>query len=89
MELYLQGNLNENCLECFKKYKNFLVECLEIVRKTVASYREKENSKSNEFRENLILFLKLKEKNMNQILEFMDFRSQILKHESNSRIYGF
>jgi len=79
-----EGNLNENCLECFKKYKKFLEEILEILRKTVVSCREKESLKSTEFRENLILFLKLKEKNMNQILEFMDFRSQILSDDNKA-----
>jgi hypothetical protein len=78
-----EGNLNEACLDAYKKYRKFIEECLEILRKTILSYKEKEFNKTKEFKENLINFLKFKEKNFNQISEFLGYKDQIPMENSS------
>lgn len=78
-----EGNLNEACLDAYKKYRKFIEESLEISRKTIISYKEKEITKSREFKENLINFLKFKEKNFNQISEFLGYKDQIPMENSS------
>jgi hypothetical protein len=69
---------NEAYFEAFKKHRKYLEDFIESTKKTIITTKEKENFKLTEFRENNLLLMKTEDKIFSQILEFLEFKNQIL-----------
>lgn len=72
-----ETNINEACLDAYKKYKKYIEDSLDIVRKTINSYKEKDTNKTKDIKENLIGIAKIYEKSNMQVLEFLEYGQQI------------
>jgi hypothetical protein len=69
---------NEALNNAYKTYRKYLDEFFDNFKKTNKGIKDKEISKVTEIKENCLSVIKTQEKIFSQIIEFLDFKSQII-----------
>lgn len=77
-----EDNAKEALGELNRKYRKFCEENFEMIKKMFENYKEKETAKLKETKELLFGVMKQNNKNLSQLLEYLDFKSQIIVDDS-------
>jgi len=72
-----EDSAKEALADLNKKFKKFCEENFEFLKKTSEAYKEKEVLKNKEIKEQIFAIIKHKNKLINHILEFLEFKTQI------------